>query len=78
MSDNAIVESVMSQLEEMMTVLDGPGAEYARSYIAYVMRPDRKAPPKPADMHRHVAAAVREIVMDTALAMGQALPVAAR
>lgn len=74
-----IVEAALAELGELVDVLDRDGAAYARAYVAWLCCPDvRRSPMPPVGLHRDLAAAVRDVVTDQALALGARLPVAAR
>lgn len=78
-ADVRIVEAALGELGELVEVLDRDGAAYARAYVEWLCCPEvRSSPCPPVALHRDLAAAVRDVVSDQALALGASLPVAAR
>jgi hypothetical protein len=78
MPENVLVAAALAELGDLMDALDTLGADYARRYVEYLARPDGGPPNRPPGLHVDLAHAIRDVVMDRALAFGTRLPVAAR
>jgi hypothetical protein len=64
----AVVTGVQLELGNWIELIDGPGAVYARRYAAWLLdgAPGSGTPQRPPELPAHMAAGIRELVLDEA------------